>query len=528
MRARGLQGRLFQAPTHKPRAVVPHIRPVRSQATSDTSNEGQTAKASKSKLAVAAKITAAKTLARKLAEERQATAAAAQLASEQAVDPQTAAELVRSAEVEVAEFAKEAAAADAAARDAVRADSGSELQRLKAENAALQELLMQLAADRAEAERKLKELKLQGPAAVSNGASFSALTSNSKSNSTGNSRPTSAGQLKSLLESATAQGLRIATAPSGPVAVGSTVKILYNLASGPLPHSSAAPVLKIGLNRWETITKYPMERASNLSDQGDWWSVEIPLPKLLFRADFVVEDGKSGAVDNNGGKDFALDLDDNSPTAEEVTATRLALLEEAEVAAQRQFTEEEERQYARLMSAAEGAAKEARLAYAAARREKLMQEARIVVEERRGAAAVLPTEASRPGMFVWADNPEAGSTSVLLYNKASGSLATAGSVILHIGYDNWWMKDKRVLPMRPVSDIEAKRYAKAIASCASTEKNPPEEWWCVEAPVWNTAAMVDFAFTNDARTVWDNDQGKDFHTLVKGAPSGKREIWGGK
>jgi starch synthase len=507
-------------------------RTVRPQVTT-AATSGKDADSAKAKLAVAAKISAAKTLARKLTEEKQAAAAAAQLSSQRAVDPAAAAELVRSAEVEVAEFAKEAAAADAAARAAVSgggASSGAqELQKLKAENAALQELLMQLAADREEAERRLEELKLKGPGAVSNNTAAAASV---KTAATSTARSTSAAssssQLKALVEAANSKNLRVTSTPETPVAVGSTITVLYNLSAGPLPHSSGTPVVKLGLNRWETITKIPMKRVESLSEAGDWWSAEIPLPKLLFRVDFVVEDANSGAVDNNGSKDFQLTLQEGAPTAEEVTAARLKMLEDDEAVVQKEFDAEEENEFKKLLSTAEGLAKEARLAYAAARKEKILQEAKIVVAERRDSAA-LPTESARSGVWTWAAAPEAGATAVVLYNRAAGPLTSGGSVVLHVGYDNWWMKDKRVLPMRPITDSESKRYAKSITAASSgsssaenTEAEP--EWWCAEVPVWNTAATLDFAFTNDARTVWDNDQGKDYHIAVKGGPSGEKLV----
>jgi len=84
------------------------------------------------------------------------------------------------------------------------------------------------------------------------------------------------------------------------VSVGSTVRVLYNLAAGPLPTDSGKPTLKLGLNRWETQTKVAMEKVGELDSQGSWWSADVALPKLLFRLDFVVEDANSGAVDNNG------------------------------------------------------------------------------------------------------------------------------------------------------------------------------------------------------------------------------------
>jgi starch synthase len=511
--------------TAKPTLKVPGVsRPVRPQVTT-AATSGKDVDSAKAKLAVAAKISAAKTLARKLTEEKQAAAAAAQLSSQRAVDPAAAAELVRSVEVEVAEFAKEAAAADAAARAAVSgsssvSDAAQELQKLKAENAALQELLMQLAADREEAERKLQELKLQGPGAVTKAASKPAAVSKATSST--------ASSLKSLVEAANSNNLRVISTPEAPVAVGSTVTVLYNLAGGgPLPKQSSTPVVKLGLNRWETITKLPMKRVDTLSDLGDWWSTEIALPKLLFRVDFVVEDANSGAVDNNGSKDFQLSLQEGAPTAEQVTAARLQMLEDVEAEVQKDFDAEEEKEYQKLLSTAEGIAKEARLAYAAARKEKLLQEAKIVVAERRDSSTV-STEAARPGVWAWAAAPEAGATAVVLYNRAAGPLTTGGSVVLHVGYDNWWLKDKRVLPMRPVTDSELKKYTKSLTSSSSGnagDANQTEpEWWCAEVPVWNTAATLDFAFTNDARTVWDNDQGIDYHTAVRGSPSGDKLV----
>jgi starch synthase len=516
-------------PSQHPRRVV-----------TTAANSGKDADSARAKLAVAAKISAAKTLARKLTEEKQAAAAAAQLSSQRAVDSETAAELVRSAEVEVAEFAKEAAAADAAARAAVGGVSGAaqELQKLKAENAALQELLMQLAADREEAERRLEELKLQGPSAVTkNFSSTSGAFKNTSMNSAAaaSSRGTStssSSQLKSLIEAANSQNLRVTSTPETPVAVGSTVTVLYNVSSSPLPHNSTTPVIKLGLNRWETITKIPMKKVETLSNDdgslGDWWSADIALPKLLFRVDFVVEDANSGAVDNNGSKDFQLSLQEGAPTAEEVTAARLKMLEENEAEVQKEFNAEEDKEYKKLLSAAEGLAKEARLAYSAARKEKLLQEARIVVAERRDSGAVVATiEASRPGVWAWAAAPEAGATAVILYNRAAGPLMSGGSVILHVGYDNWWMKDKRVLPMRPITDSEARRYARSIPTTKinNDENGTSEpEWWCAEVPVWNTAATLDFAFTNDARTVWDNDEGRDYHSAVRGGPSGEKLV----
>lgn len=297
----------------------------------NASNATNASSGANSKLAVAAKISAARTLARKLAEEKGAAAAASQLASQRAVDPETAAELIRSAEAEVAELAKEAAQADAAARAAMRADKAcapqlQELQRLKEENRVLQELVMQLAANREEAERRLQDLKENGPEAAStgapgqgNGASEVEKKASPVLKVPGSSKST-ATQLESAVEEADKEGRRVVTIPDVPIPVGSTIKVLYNLLAGPLP-DFGAPVLKLGWNRWETQTKVAMEHVPSLNP-GSWWAADVAVPKLLFRMDFVVEDTNSGAVDNNG---YVFVVRNNARTCDSVLDNELSV-----------------------------------------------------------------------------------------------------------------------------------------------------------------------------------------------------------
>ena len=249
-----------------------------------------------SRMALAAKISAARSLARKMAEEKQAAAAAANLASKSAVDPETAAELIRSAELEVAELAKEAAEADAKAREAVKAEFSStnelELRRLKEENAALEELVRKLAADRAEAEKRLEEVKKKGSEAsvVPSSKTKKATPSRSKKISRKETQKEVSEEtlLLEMVQKANAAGQRTATLPDGAAALDSSIKVLYNVNAGPLPHDSAAPILKMGLNRWESQLKIPMSRVSSLDGEGAWFAAEVLLPKLLFRVDFVV------------------------------------------------------------------------------------------------------------------------------------------------------------------------------------------------------------------------------------------------
>lgn len=447
--------------------------------------EGLSDAETKMKISAAAKISAARSLARKLSEEKAAAAAAAELMSKEAVDDQTGKYLKRSVENEVAAFAKEAGSADAAARNAKKESVSTELaelERLKKENNELQQLLLQLARDREEAEEKLKQL----PALSKESRTATAKKSLKKK---GPSRP-----VEDAIALAEQRGESYAIIPEAPVDVGSTVEVLYNVKKGPLPEDVSCPVLKIGYNRWESIEKFEMEKVPN---KEDWYKMKVVLPPLLFRVDFVVEDKNSGAVDNNNGQDFTFELE-NAPTAEEVTAARVKLLDAFELKMLDTFSKEEDEIFESAMKAAKGAAKEAKIAFLGKRKEAILQEARDVVAERRQSNV----QESVEGIFRWIKSPSAGSTAILLYNKASGPLSSASSVSMMVGYDSWWMQDTVAVDM-----VEASK--------GDLPKGIEEgDWFKAEIPVWNTAAVLDFAFCDGNRQIWDNAGGVDYHTRV--------------
>lgn len=497
------------------------------------------------KLAVAAKISAARTLARKLAEEKQAALAASRLASSKAVDPEAAKQMIQAAENEVAEMAREAARADAMARAARKAEMGEgqqlELQRLKAENEALQQLLVQLAADRQAAEAKLREVKARYsnvPAEVEAAATELAATRDlpaaiaaefkAEAPPAAPAKPAvpeavpSAQQLARLAEAARAAGRAVFTLPESSqpgqgVPVGTTCTIYYDRSKGPLP-GNANVALKVGFNKWETMEVLPMQRCEELAGNGaggDWWQVELALPELLSRIDFVTMDSNSGAVDNNGSRDFQLTLS-GAITLQDLQMKRLQLLEAYERQRLAELQAEEDRIYAEWMAQAQEAAQAARAAYHERRRAQLLEEARAVVAERRGAALQQIVSAQqKDGVYGWPEGvPEAGGTGLLVYNKASGPLRGSTSpVFVHVGYDGWWLKDKRVIAMQPLSDAQVQKY-----------RLPVGQWVGAEVPAWATAAMLDYVFTDDRRAVWDNNGGRDFHTLLKEYASGDKLV----
>ena len=486
------------------------------------------------KVSAAAKIQAARSLARKLSDERSAAAAAAELLERHLVNGETSRKMKSDVENEVAAFAKEAGRKDSEAREAKRTGAGAgvdmeELERLKRENAELQALLLQLARDREEAEKELearmKEVNVvieetieetieevieeEKIEEVGAGGKATRETKKKKAGGAG-SKASKKSAIVQAIEEANAGNQAVAMVPAAPVEVGAEVEILYAVGRGPLPDGSALPVLKIGFNRWERVEKFEMAPVDGVDgvDGALWYGVKFRLPPLLFRVDFVIEDKNSGAVDNNNGQDFGFELE-NAPTAEEVMAARVKLLDAFEKEMEASFAKEEDAIMQAQLKAAEGLAKEARIAYKGKRREQILQEARDVVAERRSdaaaaAAAGTGMASALDGVFAWNKEPVAGSVATLFYNKASGVLKDAGGVTVMMGYDGWWMQDTEAVAMVPASASEVKSLSTG-------------DWVKADVSVWNTAAALDFAFCDGNRQTWDNAGGSDYHTMVSNA-----------
>jgi hypothetical protein len=73
------------------------------------------------------------------------------------------------------------------------------------------------------------------------------------------------------------------------------------------------------------------------------------------------------------------------------------------------------------------------------------------------------------------------------------------------------LQDKRSLPMQRLPEASVR--ARAL---------PRGTWWSVQVPVWNTAALLDFTFSDEDLRKWDTNGGAEFHTPVKNAASGGR------
>ncbi|CAL8472333.1 g11876 [Coccomyxa elongata] len=496
---------------------------------------------SEARMAVAAKISAARALARKLSEEKQAAVAAARAAAENSLDEDEIDRIWQSVEAATASAAKEAARADALARAARKVEGGSPLlrnvDRLKAENTALQGLVVDLAANKSEARTKLAQLKekyehlLRGPGmstvddileeAAEDAQAALEIAQRHSSEDIVNVMTALAvareqlhrkekKQPRALAALAAQEGRRWFTVPEDGIPVGISGTLYYNSA-GTLP-SGARPALKAGIDRWERMLMLDMEPAQELRGLPgvEWWRLELELPEDTFQVDYVVMDTSSGVFDNNGGADYALPLL-GAPTEQQVLERRAAAFEAAERERLAELEAEEERLWQEQMEEAKGRAEQERERYQRDRLDEMLKEATAIVAERRGPEiAALRTEQGRQGVFAWAGGgPTAGQRAVLAYNKAHGPLRHARDVVLHMSHDAWVEEEKQDIPMVPMSAEEVERYG-LQQGC---------EWWVAVMDILPYALVVDWVLSDSALASWDNNGQQDFHSAVEGALS---------
>ncbi|KAG2438870.1 hypothetical protein HYH02_010668 [Chlamydomonas schloesseri] len=335
--------------------------------------------------------------------------------------------------------------------------------------------------------------------------------------------PTAA-QLQERARAATAAGKLVFVWPPEGGLVGRPARIYYNRARGPLPPSNKLQ-MKVGFNKWEEIALFDMEPAQGLASGGgqDWWVLGVELPLETFRFDYVIMDAASGAVDNNGWKDYELPLAD-APSEDEVMAARAEAYERFDQDRRKLIEEEEKRLWRQVESKALDAAAAARVEFRKRRDAELLAAARQVVADRRKADlfAALPAADSKAGVYAWCGGPpRAGARAFLAYNKIQGGqgggLPHAGSGIrVHLGYDNWWNKISQAIDLSPLAPEDVA--AKGLAAGGGAQ------WWGCWVDVPYSAAVLNFVFSDREQRMWDNNGQRDFHTKVAGAHSGEELV----
>ncbi|GIL75551.1 hypothetical protein Vretifemale_5321 [Volvox reticuliferus] len=329
--------------------------------------------------------------------------------------------------------------------------------------------------------------------------------------------PTSA-QLQALGYKAITSNQLIFTWPEEGGLVGRPVRIYYNRTRGPLPPSKRLQV-KAGFNKWEEIVEFDMELARELPPGGghEWWVLSLELPSDLFRFDYVIVDGVSGSVDNNGYRDYQLRLVD-APTEDEVMAARAEAYRRFDEERRKSIEEEEKRLWRLVESKALDAAAAARVEFRRRRDSELLEAARQVVADRRKAdITAVPAADKLAGVYTWCGGPpRPGQRSFLAYNKvhgnAGGGLMHAGGVRVHLGYDGWWNKITQTTDLAPLTQEQLT--AHNLSSSGGLQ------WYGAWIDVPYSAAVLNFVFSDREQRNWDNNGMRDYHTLVSGAHSG--------
>lgn len=152
----------------------------------------------------------------------------------------------------------------------------------------------------------------------------------------------------------------------------------------------------------------------------------------------------------------------------------------------------------------------------------------VVAERRKPAITAVAAAPVVPGTYVWHGGaPRSGQRCRLLYNTASGPLGAQGQTgqagaLLHLGYDGWWNQLTQVIEFTPLSPAEAKALslppAVAAAPSAATPTlapAPSASWLSADVDVPASAAVLNWVVSDKAQRVWDNNAGRDFHTLVR-------------
>eukprot|EP00798_Chlamydomonas_sp_ICE-L_P004149 gene4149-14248_t len=308
-------------------------------------------------------------------------------------------------------------------------------------------------------------------------------------------------QLRLLAEQAVNFRQPLFTFPASPVPVGTTVRLLYNRARGPLP-PGAQPQLKAGLNKWETIETLPMTKSTELkvNQAEEWWEVELALPEDLFQLDFVVMDLSSKAVDNNNYSDYKM-VFSNAPTETEVLQARLAAYEAAEDARLQLLAAENAKLWTNIDQQILNASAEARIGFREKRAAAHLESATAVVAARRVPVTGLNAP-TKDGVYSWVKGaPKPGELAYFVYNKGQGALHSAGSARIHLGYDGWMNKAVKVFDLKALSKEET-----------SAQRLGPGWWWGAMLEVPRSAAVLDFVLSNQEQTMWDNNKDKDYHT----------------
>ncbi|CAL8465412.1 g4948 [Coccomyxa elongata] len=264
------------------------------------------------------------------------------------------------------------------------------------------------------------------------------------------------------------------TEPEG-LMPGKRAKLLYNASAGPLAFMAplpSAPSILLGHNGWLDTQEVIMEKATGVSQEGNWWAVEFDVFPDAAVINFVVKYYEH--FDNNEGQDFKalveLDalggsLDDFQERKAEEIYQRLRQ--------QRKELEEEWQRKGKRRTEMRTAAK-----------------AKAMAVLRRQMKHVLFTE---PAMI------QAGQDVTIYYNPQDTPLKGGEEVYLTGGW-NRWKHLKKFGPLRMTTPGDGDHFSATV----TVPKN---------------AHSIDFVLSNvpEGEGIYDNRGGLDYHLPVEGS-----------
>ncbi|KAH7365325.1 hypothetical protein KP509_18G020900 [Ceratopteris richardii] len=254
---------------------------------------------------------------------------------------------------------------------------------------------------------------------------------------------------------------------------GDTVKLFYNRSNRSLG-SSKEVWIHGGYNNWQDMVSVVGHLTFFSAEDGDWWTIDVDVPKQAFVLNWVLADGPPEAAtiyDNNGYQDFHALVPKGVPNDlywREMEDRAFHILQE-----ERQKREE-------------------------AIRKKAEHTAQIKEELKRKTKTILVK--SREHIF-YTDpiDVKAGKEVTVFYNPANTSLNGKPEVWLLASFNRWTHRRGPVPPvqMLPVTGT-------TLLKCS------------IKVPL--DAYMMDFVFSErlDGGGIFDNNLGKDYHVPVIG------------
>lgn len=255
---------------------------------------------------------------------------------------------------------------------------------------------------------------------------------------------------------------------------GDTVKLFYNRSNRSLA-SSRELWLHGGYNNWQDMVSVVRQLTFHGSEGGDWWTLDVDVPKQAFVLNWVLADGPPEAAtvyDNNGYQDFHALVPKGVPN-------------------ELYWREMEDRLFDMLQ--------EEREKREEAVRKKAERTAEIKAELREKTKSIL-VKSRQHILYTDPVDVEAGKEVTIFYNPLKTVLNGKPEVWLWASFNRWTHRRGPLPPIKMLPDLDS-------SFLKGTIKVPLD------------AYMMDFVFAErgtEGEGIFDNNHGKDYHIPVIG------------